>query len=80
MEENSLLKLKGFASLQNPEYLLSKLGFDFDRMKKKPEYSYAVFDFFMTAEHIIDWILPDTREQKRRTERTEFRIITSINI
>ena len=35
--------------------------------------TYAAFDFFVTAEHIVDWILPDTPGASRREERKNFR-------
>lgn len=42
--------------LQTPKDLLSKLKFDFARIKLNPLDVYAAFDFFVTAEHIPDWI------------------------
>ena len=28
-------------------------------MRGGPEDAYAAFDFFVTADHIVDWLLPD---------------------
>ncbi len=49
---------KGFGNLQTPADLLSKLEHDLERMKASPEDAYAAFDYFATAEHIIDWVYP----------------------
>ena len=50
---------KGFGSLQTPLDLLSKLEHDLERMRVSPEDTYAAFDYFVTAEHVIDWAYPD---------------------
>ena len=42
--------------LQTPKDLLAKLHCDFERIKANPLDVYAAFDFFVTAEHIPDWI------------------------
>ena len=42
--------------LQAPKDLLAKLQFDFARIKANPLDVYAAFDFFVTAEHIPDWV------------------------
>jgi hypothetical protein len=59
---------KGFGELQRPEDLVQKLEHDLDRLKNLPQDQYAAFDFFVTAEHIIDWLHPNdraAREAKR---------------
>jgi hypothetical protein len=51
------IQLKGLTKkLQTPKDLLAKLQFDFERIKVNPLDVYAAFDFFVTAEHIPDWI------------------------
>jgi len=42
--------------LQTPKNLLDKLQFDFARIKANPLDVYAAFDFFVTAEHVPDWV------------------------
>ena len=49
----------GFADLRNPCDLLRKLQHDQERMVADPADSYAAFDFFVTAEHMLDWLHPD---------------------
>ncbi|MEN0678656.1 hypothetical protein [Plesiomonas shigelloides] len=57
---------KGFAELRVPRDLVKKLEYDLERILKSPQDQYAAFDFFVTAEHIVDWIYPDS--QKSRTQ------------
>jgi|SRR6516162_9495772 len=45
-------------SLNTPRQLLEKLRVDFERMKREPMSAYAAFDFFVTAEHMPDWLAP----------------------
>lgn len=67
---------KGFATLACPADLLVKLQHDLSRMEQYPENPYPAFDFFVTAEHLFDWLYPDseasanvrTRKQRRETE------------
>jgi hypothetical protein len=42
--------------LQTPKDLLAKLQFDFARIEANPLDVYAAFDFFVTAEHVPDWV------------------------
>lgn len=55
---------KGFAELRVPRDLVKKLEYDLDRVLKSPQDQYAAFDFFVTAEHIVDWIHPDDRKAR----------------
>jgi len=49
--------MKGFTpKLQRAEDLLKKLKWDLQRIENAPSDIYAAFDFFVTAEHIPDWI------------------------
>jgi len=60
---------KGFAELQVPHDLVRKLEYDLERIRKSPQDQYAAFDFFVTAEHIVDWIHP-TDEPARKQLRS----------
>jgi len=49
--------MKGFThKLQSAEDLLEKLKWNLQKLEKSPSDVYAAFDFFVTAEHIPDWI------------------------
>jgi hypothetical protein len=52
---------KGFAELRTPSDLFQKLECDLGRIKALPTDQYAAFDFFVTAEHLVDWIHPTDR-------------------
>jgi len=75
--------LKGFAPLQQPADLLAKLAHDFERIRAAPDDAYAAFDFFITAEHIVDWLFPDSpgmnqsSARKAKRESSELLKITS---
>lgn len=56
---------KGFAELRVPHDLVRKLECDLDRIWKSPQDQYAAFDFFVTAEHIVDWIYPNDKEKQK---------------
>ena len=74
---------KGFALLQHPADLVVKLAHDFKRIRTSPADAYAAFDFFVTAEHIVDWLLPDSPEvdqssaRKSKRQSSELLRITS---
>jgi hypothetical protein len=64
---------KGFAELRVPYDLVIKLKYDLERIRESPQDQYAAFDFFVTAEHLIDWVYPDDK-----AARTSLRSSTSI--
>lgn len=50
---------KGIFELQSPSDLLKKLRHDLNRMEDLPHDQYAAFDFFVTANSMVDWFHPD---------------------
>lgn len=56
---------KGFAELRTSQDLVRKLEYDLERIQKSPQDQYAAFDFFVTAEHIVDWIYPNDKKMRR---------------
>ena len=52
--------LDGLFSLRSPNDLLQKLESEFNRLQRadpgSTEAQYAAFDFFVTAEHLPDWV------------------------
>src|SRR4051794_7798333 len=52
------MSYKGFASLETPRELLRKVQHDFERLQANPADSYAAFDFFVTAYHLLEWLHP----------------------
>jgi hypothetical protein len=63
----------GFGTLQSAGDLPAKLRHDYSRIERDPTDQYAAFDFFVSAEHMVDWILPgrankDAREAIRESD------------
>jgi hypothetical protein len=71
-------QFQGFYTLEKPADLLQKLRHDFIRMKSNPTDVYAAFDFFVTADHLVDWVYPDSLEQSQRNKRTALRMSESV--
>jgi hypothetical protein len=61
----------GLFELRRPADLVRKLRHDLERIETSPHDQYAAFDFFVTAEHIVDWLHPsDADEPARRALRS----------
>ena len=62
--------------MTRPADLLVKMQHDLLRMEQALAHPYPAFDFFITAEHLLDWLYPDAtgskngkiRGQKRQSE------------
>lgn len=65
--------MRGFGSLQSVWDLREKLEHDFRVLKERPADTYAAYNFFVTAEHLLDWLYPGDRGSTgaaaRKTER-----------
>ena len=61
----------GFVGLRTPADLLAKLQHDIHRMIASPESEYAAFDFFVTAEHIVDWLHPDDKLARTNLRKSD---------
>lgn len=64
---------EGFFTLSNPLDLLEKLRHDMSRIRSDFGDAYAAFDFFITAEHLLDWKYPDSGGAVNRAEREQLR-------
>jgi hypothetical protein len=58
--------IKGFFKLQTPGDLLNKLRHDLSQMKLHPFDEYMAFNFFVTAEAMLDWIYPGNENKMNR--------------
>lgn len=67
-----------FSPLETPEDLLQKLQRDFDRMHAAPDDFDAAFNFFVTAEHMLDWVLPGRSNTRPRTEARDAEILLQV--
>lgn len=59
-------KFKGFGSLRTPADLLGKLRRDLELLQRHPNDQDLNFNFFVTAYHMIDWVLPGNKNQTKR--------------
>lgn len=50
--------MEGFLELQAAPDLLEKLRHDMRLLEEEPIDTYRAFNFFVTAEHLPDWLLP----------------------
>jgi hypothetical protein len=75
-----MTRFKGFFELQSPQDLLRKLGHDSDRVKKSPMDSYAAFDLFVTAYHMLDWLHPgDSNKATRKQMESDNNILQVVS-
>jgi hypothetical protein len=70
--------LRGIFELREPIDLFRKLQHDFTRIQLNALDQYAAFDFFVTAEHILDWLFPGRENDKARNEAREKNFIRGV--
>jgi hypothetical protein len=70
-------KFWGLGELKTPCDLVQKLEHDFRRLSEMPQDQYIAFDFFVTAEHIIDWIHSKDREKREKLRGLPLLAVTS---
>ena len=63
----------GFARMTRPADLLVKMQHDLSRMEQELADPYPAFDFFVTAEHLLDWVYPDNSGSKNKKIRAQKR-------
>lgn len=71
----------GFGSLQSPKDLLAKLQHDYRLLSDAPGNTYIAYNFFVTAEHMLDWLYPGDRGsggEKSRTGKRQSEILLRI--
>ncbi len=59
---------QGLFDLKNPLDLLKKLHYEYEELKKDRLNSFVAFNFFVTAEHMLDWVYPGSTNKKRREQ------------
>ena len=62
---------RGFFELRTPHDLLKKMQHDHLRLEANSLDAYAAFDFFVTANHLVDWVWPSATRQQLRDNREE---------
>src|SRR3990170_7760337 len=59
----------GFFNVRDPQALFEKMRYDYGRMIAEPLNVFPAWDFFVTANHLIDWIWPSAGSTQHRKER-----------
>ena len=63
--------MAGVCDLNGPYDLLAKLGRELDRLRQSPNDADHAFNFFVTADHMLDWLDPGygAAEKRRKSAR-----------
>ncbi len=64
--------------IQGPRDLLFKLQHDYSRLQQTPNDPYVAFDFFVTAEHLLDWIYPGSSGKPGRAAERDANLILQV--
>jgi|LSQX01.2.fsa_nt_gb hypothetical protein len=70
--------ITGFFDLETPKDLLKKLRHDLIQMELHPFDIYLAYNFFVTAEAMLDWIYPGNQNRKVRTKIRNSEVILQI--
>jgi hypothetical protein len=60
--------MPGAFGLETPKDLLGKLERDFDKLRLSPNDKDLAFNFFVTAEQMLDWIHPGSANKRTRED------------
>lgn len=71
-------KMQGVFELHTAEDLFAKLEHDFATLREDPGNSYAAFNFFVTAEHLLDWVYPGYENKKPREDLRNSELVLQI--
>lgn len=71
-------KMRGIFSLITADDLFKKIEHDFELVCKNPGDPYAAFNFFVTAEHMLDWQYPGDKNKKLRNNLHNSEIILQV--
>ena len=58
-----------FFGMEHARDLLEKLEWEFQRLSDEPNNKFSAFNFFVTAEHLLDWVHPGQRSNARDARR-----------
>jgi hypothetical protein len=68
----------GMFGLTTSQDLLAKLRCDYQRLQKHPNNAHVAFDFFVTAEHLLDWLYPGKANKAKREQLRQQEILLQI--
>jgi hypothetical protein len=70
----------GIFDLADPKDLLAKLGRELDRLRADPDDVDHAFNFFTTAEHMLDWLYPgNAGDSQRKHLRSSEPILATVS-
>src|SRR5215210_3209748 len=78
MKGEVMTGFKGLFELQTPQDLLQKLQHDYQRLKDDPLNPYPAFDFFVTAEHMLEWVHPGYANKQPRTNLRKSNVLLQV--
>ena len=70
--------MKGVFSLRTPNDLLNKLKYDYEALEKDKNNPYLAFNFFVTAEHMLDWVYPGYSNKSKRTSERDSEVLLQV--
>lgn len=73
-----MTEMKGIFELNTSRDLLEKLRFDVRQLKNDPTNTYLAFNFFVTAEHMKDWLYPGKANKKAREDLENSSILLQV--
>ncbi|MBA4066098.1 MAG: hypothetical protein C0501_20740 [Isosphaera sp.] len=65
------MSFSGLFELKTPADLFRKLEHDLRRLEADALDAYAAFDFFVTAEHMLDWVYPDDPDARAAARQSD---------
>jgi hypothetical protein len=70
--------VKGIFALTSPADLFAKLTNDLHVLRRAPDDAYAAFNFFVTAEHLLDWLYPGAAGEAQRKQRRKQEVLLQV--
>jgi len=70
--------MEGVFTLTTARDLLAKLQHDYQLLSASPNDPYIAFNFFVTAEHLLDWIYPGNANKDARTNARQQELLLQI--
>jgi hypothetical protein len=70
--------MKGIFELKTPADLREKMRRDLAKMKSEPLNTDHAFNFFITSEHMLDWVYPGNANKAKRTNARQNSILLEV--
>lgn len=70
--------MSGIFNLRCPSDLLEKLTHEYEQLEQDPSNQYVAWNFFVTSEHLIDWLYPGQANRANRTKVRKSELLLQI--